>query len=404
MANSAGADPAMAGHPPVVGRKLVRRRLRSRVALGVFLLLGACSALPRAGPSTSEVVDRFKEGDNPLGVRMVDLSPAAVQALGQMPRNTLSTIDQLRSNRPIDRIGPGDVLAISIYEAGPGLFTNAQRQSGTGDSATSAETLPRVQVDRAGRIMVPFAGMVSVGGRTATEVQGIIQSRLAEKASEPQVIVTVVSGDTNSVIVSGDVKNPGRRPLTLAGESLLDIIALSGGPSHEPADTRVRMTRAGVTVDVPLAGVQLNPAENIRMEPQDRVEVDFAPRTFLVFGATGRVAQTNFDFRGLSLAEAIARAGGLDDNRADPKSVFLFREEPRAVAQSLGLAPDRPITPVIYRADLADPQNFFLMQRVAMQDKDLIYVANARTVQLYKFLQLIYTLVTPAVTAKELSP
>ena len=252
--------------------------------------------------------------------------------------------------------------------------------------------------------MVPFAGMVAVAGRTATEVQGIIQSRLAEKASEPQVIVTVVSGDTNSVIVSGDVKTPGRRQLTMAGENLLDMIALSGGPSHEPADTRVRMTRSGQTADVSLTAIQLNPTENIRMEPQDRVQVDYAPRTFLVFGATGRVAQTNFDFKGLSLAEAIARSGGLSDDRADPKSVYLFRMEPRPVATALGVDSSLPTVPVIFHADLTDPQNFFLMERFAMEDKDLIYVANAKTVQLYKFLQLIYTIVTPAVTAREISP
>ena len=155
---------------------------------------------------------------------------------------------------------------------------------------------------------------------------------------------------------------------------------------------------------MPLTAVQYDPTQNIRMAPQDRIQVEFAPRTYLVFGATGKVSQVQFDYRRLSLAEALARSGGLDDNRADPKSVFLFREEPQSTARALGLPATGSAVPVIYRADLSDPQNFFLMERLAMRDKDLIYVANARTVQLYKFLQLVYTIVTPAVTARELSP
>ena len=167
----------------------------------------------------------------------------------------------------------------------------------------------------------------------------------------------------------------------------------------------MRVTRGDTTAVVPLTAVQDNPAQDIRMQPQDRVQVEFAPRSFLVFGATGTVAQTPFAAKRVSLAEALARSGGLDDNRANPAAVFLFRQEPEAIGRVLGLpapTPPRPI-PVIYRADLRDPQNFFLMQQVSMQDKDLLYVANAQTVQINKVLQLIYTVVTPVVTGRQLS-
>jgi polysaccharide export outer membrane protein len=383
---------------------MTRSRLLRFLVCLLLLLVGGCEFLPRAGPSTAEVEDRFKNGqDNPLGVREVPLSAATVEALDRVPANSLVLVDRMNANRPIDRIGPGDILSISIYEAGPGLFSNIQRPTASGDTGTTAESLPRLQVDRSGMIEIPFAGLVSVAGRTPTEVQQIIESRLAEKAASPQVIVTVLSGDTNSVIVSGDVKNPGRRQLTLAGETLLDAIALSGGPSRDPFDTLVRVDRGGVSATVPLTSIQDNPAENIRMQPQDRVQVMFIARTFLVFGATGRVSQVAFDAPRLSLAEAMARSGGLDDNRADPSSIYLFRMEPPSVAQVLNLPPRPEATPVIYHTDLRDPQNFFLMQRFAMKDKDLLYVANARSVQFYKFLQLIYTIVTPAVTGKQLS-
>ena len=56
--------------------------------------------------------------------------------------------------------------------------------------------------------------------------------------------------------------------------------------------------------------------------------------------------------------------------------------------------------PVIYQVNMRSPQTFFAMQQFPMQDKDLIYIANAPTVQIYKFLQLIYTFTTPAITAR----
>lgn len=382
---------------------MLRVRRSSVLALFAMVGLAACSSLPRSGPSGDEVADRFEKGDNPLGIRLVNMTPAVVSALDSAPRPSLTAVDKLRSNNPVDRVGAGDILAISVYEAGPGLFSNLQRQATNGDAGSTAESLPRMQVDRAGRISFPYVGMITVAGHTATEIQDMIQTRLAEKASQPQVIVTVVSGDTNSVIVSGDVKNPGRRPLSMTRENLLDVIALSGGPSHASADTLVSVTRGRAKATVPLTTIEAVSSENIPMEAQDRVQVDFSPRSFLVFGATGRVAQTPFEATRVSLAEAMARSGGLDDSRADPASVFLFRMETGAVARAVGVDTNQNLVPVIYRTDLRDPQNFFLMERLAMQDKDLLYVANAKTVQIYKFLQLIYTIVTPVVTGKQLS-
>jgi len=362
-----------------------------------------CTSLPRSGPSADEVVKRFNSADNTLGVHIVNISPTVVDSLNNTPRPTLSSVDRLAARQPVDQIGPGDILSISVYEAGPGLFGNLQRQSTNGETGSTSETLPRIEVDHNGNIDFPFVGTVKVSGHTATEVQNLLRGRLAEKASQPQVLVNVVSGDTNSLIVSGDVKSPGRRQLTMNPENLLDVIALSGGPSHDPADTVVTVTRGQVTATVPLVTVQTTPSEDIIVAPQDRVQVEFKPRTFLVFGATGRVAQTPFEATRVSLAEAMARSGGLDDNRADPASLFLFRMEPAATARALGLQTTETEVPIIYRADLTDPQNFFLMERMAIRDKDLLYAANAKTVQIYKFLQLIYTVVSPVVTAKQLS-
>ena len=393
-----------------------------RVLIGLSLLVSGCGSLPTSGPSNSQVLDQAISDSNPGGLHIIDLDAAVVQKLLDDPDRPLSIIDKLRANRPVDLLGPGDVVTVTIYEAANGLF-NSRRAPADSDydiaPGSSGETLPRLQVDRSGSIMVPYAGQIHVAGHTPTEVQRMIEARLADKASQPQVLVSLITNGSNIVYVSGDVRNPGRYPLSLAHENLLDVIALSGGPTHSPQDTLVKVTRRNTQVTTSLNRIQTIAEENIPVEPQDRIQVDYLPRTYLSFGATGRVAQIQFDAATVSLAEAVARVGGLDDNRANPEAVFLFRFERPNDALALGIAAPgaRPAVsstpvipgamaqgvPVIFKVNMRNPQTYFAMQQFAMQDKDLIYIANAPTVQLYKFLQLVYTLATPAVTARTIT-
>jgi len=380
-------------------------------AIGV----AGCSSLPTSGPSNSQVLDELSSDQNPIGARVVDLTPDVVQTLRRRPERSLSVIDSLRSNRPVDRLGPGDVLTVSIYEAGNGLFNTRRTPDAESSSGSTAETLPRVQVDRNGTITIPYAGQIRVSGHTMTEVQRIIESRLADRAAQPQVVVSLVTNGSNIVYVSGDVRNPGRYPLSLANEHLLDVVSLAGGPTHSPQDTQVKVNRRGREATTSLTRIQTISDENIAVEPQDRIQVDYLPRSYLSFGATGKVAQVQFDAATVSLAEAVARVGGLDDSRANPEAVFLFRYERPSNAQTLGLTPPGALlpasipvipgaipqgVPVVYKVNMRSPQTYFAIQQFPMQDKDLIYIANAPTVQIYKFLQLIYTLATPAITAR----
>ena len=393
---------------------------RPTAAAALLTFLASCSSLPTSGPTNQQVVDQFTVKENPLGARLVELTPAIVEALHNQPDDSMGVIGRLRSNRAVDLLGPGDVLSITIYEAGNGLF-NSRKSTPEADAAaapagSSGETLPRVQVDRSGMIMIPYAGEIHVAGRTTTQVQRMIEGRLSQQASQAQVLVNVVSNGSNVVYVSGDVKSSGRFPLSLAHETVLDMVALAGGPTHSPQDTVVKVTRRGHEATTSLTRIQTVAAENLPVEPLDRIQVDYLPRSYVAFGATGRVAQIPFDAANVSLAEAVARAGGLDDNRANPEAVFLFRFENAADAKAAGLTGPAPIPaspatpgaipnglPVLYRVNMRDPQSYFAIQRFTMRDKDLVYIANAPTVQIYKFLQLLYTFATPAVTARTLT-
>lgn len=400
------------------------RRLKACLLSGVTaaaLAISGCSSLPTSGPSNSQIQDAFANtATNPSGARLVELSPAVTEALRTVPDQAMGAIDKLRSSRPVDLLGPGDMISVTIYEAGSGLF-NGHRGADLGTGAdpapaptgSSGETLPRLQVDRNGTISIPYAGTIRVSGHTTAQVQKMIEGRLSQQAAQAQVLVTLLNNGSNVVYISGDVKNSGRFPLSLTRERLLDIIALAGGPTHSPQDTVVKVTRRDRQATTSLTAIQTSSAENIAVEPLDRIQADYVPRSFLSFGATGRVAQLPFDAAQVSLAEAVARLGGLNDDRANPEGVYLFRFEDAQNARAVGLpvAPNvltpskTPGTlpqgiPVVYHVNMRDPQSYFALQRFTMRDKDVLYIANAPTVQIYKFLQLIYTFATPALAAK----
>jgi polysaccharide export outer membrane protein len=72
--------------------------------------------------------------------------------------------------------------------------------------------------------------------------------------------------------------------------------------------------------------------------------------------------------------------------------VFLYRGETREVAERLGIDCSRfstPIIPVIYILNLRDPSGFFLATKFELRNKDLVYIANARSIETSKVLVYI---------------
>jgi len=114
------------------------------------------------------------------------------------------------------------------------------------------------------------------------------------------------------------------------------------------------------------------------------------------FGAVRVIGnQIPFDQWRLSLAEAIGKSGGLSDTQADPGAVFLYRGETRKVAQKLGIDVsgfNGPIIPIIYTLNMRDPAVYFLATQFEMRNKDVIYVSNAVSVEVTKFLQYLQTI------------
>lgn len=193
----------------------------------------------------------------------------------------------------------------------------------------------------------------------------------------------------------GDVNSPTKIEISQAGERVLDAIAEAGGLSTPGVETYVTLQRRGKEATVLFDTLVKNPAENIFVAPGDTIYANRERRTFLAFGATGASGRFDFAESNLTLGEALAKAGGLLDDRADPAQVFLYRTESRDVLAKIGVDVSKftgDEIPVIMHANLRDPGEYFVTQKFPMKDKDLIYISNAKSVELTKLLSIINTI------------
>jgi polysaccharide biosynthesis/export protein len=362
--------------------------------------LGGCSTLPTAGPTTGQVVDQAVKDDQ-ARFDIVDVDNNVVSALLARPAESFQSRFRQYGKPPDPKIGIGDAITVTIWEAAGGGLFGGGITTGVSPGSRSV-TIPDQVVARDGAISVPFADRIHVAGQSPLEVQRTIEQRLAEKAIEPQVLVNITRSITNTATVSGEVVAGARVPLSINGDRLLDLIALAGGAKSPVYETFVRLSRNGVTATIPMEQLVSEPAENIYAWPGDVLTLVRIPQTFSVFGATGQNMQVTFGAEKITLAEALAKAGGLQDLRADPAGVFLFRFEPPAVvgalkASALATGPGGS-SPVVYRLDLSDANSYFFAQRFPVEDKDVIYVANARLNELQKFFTLLNTITGPVIT------
>ena len=357
------------------------------------------------GPSTGRVLKTGAEGS--YGAVLIDVtSKTAIQVSDAV--RTASFADALGEGAPFGTlIGAGDTLRVAIYEAPPAVLFNAGQLDSVGAMSSAPQrpsALPDIPVSDDGTIDIPFAGRIRAAGRTPAEVARDITARLAGKAHSPQVLVNIGENGASTVTVVGEVVKSTRMPLTARGERLLDALAAGGGTREAIDKVSVRLTRGDAVIGMPLQSVIRDPRQNIYLRPGDIITAYFQSQSFTILGAAGKNAEVNFEAQGITLAQALGRIGGIRDERANPRGVFIFRlEDPAALDQAALQSVTRTRegkVPVIYRIDLRNPATLFAAQHFAMRDHDVVFVTSAPASDLTKFVNIIGTAIYPLVTVK----
>lgn len=374
--------------------------MRSLVGIAILtLLLSGCTNLPVGGPQARDV-SRGAAATLTAGRYETAYDYVLVDVTNQVVENaidvSLGSFYQSFGLNPTPappvRIGEGDVVQITIFESAVGgLFIPPEAGVRPGNFVT----LPPQTIGKAGTVSVPYAGEIPVAGRTIQQVQKDIEKKLGTRAVEPQVVVSISEQTAMAITVVGESAS---RIQLRPNERVLDIIAKTGGNKYPGHEMFVTLLRDGKKATIYFPNLINDPKENIFVQAGDTIYLYREPQRFIAIGALSATGQTSgvtgfysFDQEKLSLHEAIAKAGGLSDGRANASEVYVYRLEYREVLERIGVdtkkfPADQKVIPTIYRANFRDPSAFFLADRFPMRHRDAIYVPNADSVELEKFL------------------
>ncbi|WP_419730622.1 polysaccharide biosynthesis/export family protein [Lichenicola sp.] len=361
------------------------------MSLAIIIPSAGCgSFIPQSGPGLQAVRQQAS---------VTDLHPATPTAYALITVDA-DTLRFLTTPAPEPRfsvaetshaihgtIGVGDDLGITIFESGPGgLFITDHPENPSGNSVT----LPSQQVDEGGNITIPFGGKIAVVGHTPAAVERAIVQRLGSRALEPQAVVSILARRSGMISVVGDVGGTAHFSLDPGGETMMGAIARAGGPRFPDYETIVSLQRAGTVQRARLSEIVADPGQNLPLEPGDAIYISHDPEFFLAMGATGQTSSLGpldrriaFGGEKVTLADALARAGGLEDDRANARALFVYR-----LTRPGDIQPGIKI-PTVYVTDLRDPRGYIYASRFIMHPEDIIFVSNAPSTDLAKFLALV---------------
>jgi len=358
----------------ITGKKWVRAAALCALVLSV----GACG-LPRSGPTKSELL---ADSNSPINDAIV------VLVNDQVNRATAVTpslgFSKAFSNAPLvgsDTIQPGDTLGISIWEnVDTGILT----------TAGAPAALEEVQVDGSGFIFIPYAGRIKASGNSPEAIRRIITAKLAEQTPDPQVLVRRLAGDGSTVTITGAVSGQGVYPIERPTRTLNAMLARAGGIAISPEIAKIKVNRGSQTGEVWFQDLFDHPETNIALRGGDRILVEEDSRSYTAIGATGGQSRVRFETQNLSAMEALAQLGGLSGSSADPKGIFVLRDETADIANTvLGRSDLRGTQRMVYVLNLTEPNGMFKARDFTIRDGDTIYVTEAPYVQWTKLLSAL---------------
>lgn len=345
------------------------------------LLCLALAACQGAGPRKDDILrDRdavhvSRKSTEPYAV--IDVTSAVAKRTSRwLSQSTFQGFLADTSARPVV-IGSGDTLDISIVTTSESGFIDLTNST---LSPISTTTLPPQEVGSDGLVSVPPLGRVNARGQTVQQFENFLTRRLGEVLVDPSAIVRIADRRSARVSVLGQVAAPGTYSINQTNTHLVEMIAEAGGPAQRAESLEVTVSRGGNTGTAQLKDVYSSPRLNIHVRHGDVISVEQPGRRFTVLGAGGTNTTLLFDEADISLADALGRAGGILNRRADRKGVFIYRTIDKNAAVDLGADTSKfpgSTVPTIFRFDMSEPQSLFTAQTFTIADGDVLYISDS---------------------------
>jgi len=219
-------------------------------------------------------------------------------------------------------IGPQDLLKITVLDE-PELTNN-------------------YRVDSDGFITFPYVGRVLAGGLNPGDLQDRIKNMLSPAyIKNPQVRVEIDQYKSQSVMVSGEVRQPGKIPMTGA-MTVLEALAAAGSPTPA-ASSELTIARPrkpdqpdSEIVRINWKDLQLGRGTDVVLQDGDLLNIAKA-QTFFITGQVRNSSSYVLE-PGTTVEQAIAMAGGLSERGSDRRISASRTVKGRRVTVSLSLS------------------------------------------------------------------
>lgn len=360
----------------------MRLIVKSVAALALLATLAGCDAATSNFPLHTRNVTTTSDpvaGD----IAIVRLSAANVDAFGA-PASPVGGRTTLPSSGGWDyRVGTGDVLDVVVWE-------HPELSNPSGSSRSPLESGLRVQSD--GTFFFPYVGQIRAAGRSPETIRADLAERLTEFIPSPQVEVRVVGYNSQTASITGEVGTPSRIPLTSSALTLLDAINEAGGLTETADPRRVTVRRGSRSYIVDLQGFLVDgiSSNNPVLRNGDVVAVPRAKsQEAYLLGQLVKNGPIDLTRDDITLTEAVTAMGGLREERADARGIFVFRNAPMGIT--------------VYQLDTSNAAAYVVGTQFYLHPQDVVYVTTAPVAKWNRVISNVLPTITAAKTTDGLA-
>ncbi|MBA4316358.1 MAG: polysaccharide export protein Wza [Alcaligenaceae bacterium] len=351
----------------------------SIVAVLCVPLLGACAI-----PGQYLGVDPDKVGSQSVDVNGVDftftpidsVSLSALATRDAEQTNLLSREVTIEDGAYEYHIGVGDLVRVTVWDH-PELTNPAGNTTG---QLQGQVVLPD------GTFYFPFLNKVRAAGRTTEEIRVEMTKNLEQFIRSPQVDVSVQQAGFRSkkYYVSGEVGQPGFFPITDVPVRLSDALAQAGGVNRNADLNSISLQRDNKTIELNAYRLlyQGDLSQNVLINNGDVLNIpDRRLRKIFLMGEVLQPTSFTMPVGKLTLAEVLSDVGGINQNTANAKQVYVIRQAAEASAGPSKLE--------IFHLDSSSPTSVLYADQFEMKPRDVVYVDPVKLVRINRLLGTI---------------
>lgn len=291
-----------------------------------------------------------------MRVRLRSLTPAVATEI-QHQNNTVRTIPtEYAQIKPEPyRLGLYDVVTVAVWEHPELTMPLGEYRS---DLASGQ------MIDASGAIFYPYVGMIKALGLTTIELREKLLASLSKVLNNPQLDVKITGFRSQKVFVYGGVTKPGAVAVTDLPLTLLDAVNLAGGLAPNGDGSQIEFTRQGKKIEVDLFanyGAGVDPARLVLRDGDVlRVPTREESKVYLL-GEVERAQALVLNNGQLSLAQAIAEAGGMSPLSAKGKGLYVIRMHDSSSVD-------------LFHLDARNPMALAIGDRFPLRPRDIVWV------------------------------